>query len=171
MQARNRLTLVVAVLGGESYHIGAGTSELGVVVAESARFRRTSPGTRDEVPVLDKRRLAGTTGSRIGVHDPPQVRADVTDDHVSAAGRGQRNRRHLRAWQVARPAVVGRHRQSRRQHHWIVSAHRGASITGHRIGAYGHYRLALMLGTRRTSVCGNANTPTHPRASPANQGV
>ena len=81
-------------------------------------------------------RHAGQPGQRVGVDDQPaEAGRHGVDPHRLAAGRRQGDRRHGRAGQVRRRAVVRRNRQVRRElgriecHRRLASCHDNSSMT------------------------------------------
>jgi hypothetical protein len=82
-------------------------SSTGVVVAKSAGLRSASPGSEDEVPVVDKRRLARPAGSRMRVkHKPPSIHRARETSRPSVAGSETSGTRELRRGSAA-PSSTG----------------------------------------------------------------
>src|SRR5213079_1626438 len=70
MQPRGHLGLVLAALRRKAEDVtGASRLQFRELVAERAGLRRAAARSRDHVPVVDQRDLAGFTGTWIGEHD------------------------------------------------------------------------------------------------------
>ena len=86
MKSRGHFGLVGVVLGGETENMRSSRRlQFGEEIAEGARLRRTTPRTRDHVPIVDQRDLAGLAGARIGEnHAAPGKRRE---GHHGVVGR------------------------------------------------------------------------------------
>ena len=112
VQPLDGFALIGGVLRGQPEHARRARLDQHLVqVAESAALRRAAPGTRDHVPVVDERGLAGLARARIGEHD--DAAGELRQRDLRAVGGRQRDVRHLGALQMPRRAVVHGRRDPR----------------------------------------------------------
>ena len=118
VQPLDRLALIVGVLRRQPEQLrDAEPLQLGEMVAEAAGLRRAAARAGDGVPAV-RQRLPGPAGARIDIDDRAAREPRQIDRR--AVGRRQREVGQLGAGQMARRAVVLRHRKIVRQHHRIV---------------------------------------------------